>query len=628
MYAEVFCFCGDGLVDYIKDKLKTLPERSGVYIMKNSTGEVIYVGKAKILKNRVKQYFTSGNHSPKVLKMVENIADFEYIITDTEQEALILENNLIKENNPKYNILLKDDKTYPFIKITVNEEFPRIMITRRIIRDGARYFGPYCSNFNVKELVELISEIFCFRKCKKNISSYSNNDKPCLYYQMGKCSAPCAGKISADDYKKAVNDAIDFINGKESSVKEILTRNMKNAAEAYDFETAAIARDRLKAVALIGEKQKIVSASGLDYDAIAVYNDNDMACVEIFFIRSGKIIGNEHYFLSNTDDSSNGVIISEFIKQYYENSTFIPTQLLVQDEIENVSEIEKWLSAQIKKAVKISVPKIGDKYKLISMIASNAKKEHSERQFKIMRDISFKNNALISLQKLTSMDRVPMNIESYDISNISSSAKVGAMVCFAGGKPCRSKYKNFKIKYVSGQDDYMCMAEVISRRIERGLSELESNDGSDSPFLPLPDLILVDGGMGHVNKISRLIKNYSLNIPVFGMAKDERHRTSGLVGLDGNIEIDKSGEAFMLLTQIQDEIHRRAISYHRSLRDGNTLKSELLRIRGVGEKKALILLKKFKSIKKIKDASIEELSEIVGIDETTAKNVFCYFNGE
>ena len=611
----------------IEEKLHTLPDRSGVYIMKNSDGEIIYVGKAKILKNRVRQYFKGHNHTPKVASMVENIADFEYIITDTEHEALILENNLIKENNPKYNILLKDDKTYPFIKVSLRDDFPKVSITRRVIPDGSKYFGPYCSNLNVKELVELVSDYFSLRKCKKNIYESDFDNKPCLYYQMGKCSAPCCGKISKEKYRESVSKVIDFINGKHDYITDVLTHKMKVAAEKLDFETAALLRDRLKSVSLINEKQKIVSATGSDHDAIAVYNANDTACVEVFFIRSGKIVGKEHYFLSHTEDASNGVVIGEFIKQYYENASFIPTQILVQTQPDDSDSIEQWLSEKTGRVVKLSEPKIGDKFKLIEMIASNAKKEHSERELKIMRDISFKNNALVSLQKLIGASNPPMIIESYDISNISGSAKVGAMVTFSGGKPDKSKYRNFKIKYVSGQDDYKCMDEVVSRRIERALTEMENNDESTSSFLPLPDLILVDGGLGHVKTVQNVLLRYNISIPVFGIVKDDRHRTEGLVSQNGSVSIDKSSEAFMLLTSIQDEMHRRAITYHRSLRDKSSLRSELLKIKGVGEKKARILLRHFKSVKKVKEAPLEALLSLEGIDESTAKNVYGYFNG-
>ncbi|MBE7050594.1 MAG: excinuclease ABC subunit UvrC [Ruminococcaceae bacterium] len=612
----------------IEEKLKTLPDKSGVYIMKNSDGEIIYVGKAKILKNRVRQYFKTKNHTLKVARMVENIADFEYIITDSENEALILENNLIKENMPKYNILLKDDKTYPFIKITVNDDFPQIYVTRRVIRDGARYFGPYCSNSDLKEILELISEVFFIRKCKKHICEDKPDKRPCLYHQLGKCKAPCSGHISKEEYRKNVYRAIDFLNGKYDDITQELQRRMKESANEFDFETAAMWRDRINALSIINQKQKIVSATGSDCDAIAVYNADDIACVEVFFIRSGKVVGKEHYFLSNTSDSQSGEIISEFIKQYYDSSSFIPKEIIVQSDFDDRETIEFWLSEKTNRSVHLTVPKIGDKLKLISMISSNAKKEHSEHQLKIMRSISFKNNALTSLQNLTNLENPPLLIEAYDISNISGSAKVGAMVTFKDGKPCKDKYRNFKIKYVSGQDDYSCMKEVLERRIEKGLLEKEKcAEEKDCKFLPFPDLILIDGGEGHMNVGINVVKSYNLNIPVFGIVKDNHHRTNALMSENGQIEVDKSSETFMLLTQIQDEMHRRAITYHRKLRDNSTLKTELLKIGGIGEKKAKVLLKAFRSVKRIKDASFEEIASVNGIDKTSAENVYAYFNG-
>ena len=605
----------------IESKLTTLPEKSGVYIMKNSLGEIIYVGKAKVLKNRVRQYFKGHNHALKVKKMVENIADFDYIITDSEEEALILENNLIKENMPKYNILLKDDKTYPFIKITLNEDFPRVFITRRILRDGAKYFGPYCSNFNLKEVLEIIYDVFPIRRCKKPIYADNTNDRPCLYHQMGKCPGVCFGNYTAEKYMENIKKVVSFLNGNSDDVIKILKDKMTKAADELDFESAAQYRDRMNAVAILGQKQKIVSATGSDCDAIAMYTANDTSCVVLFFVRSGKIVGEEHYFLSGTDEVASGEILSEFIHQYYDSSSFIPHQLYLQHEIDDSEPVEKWLSEKSGHSVKLNVPKIGDKLKLINMIAANAKKQHSERELKLMRDISFKDNALTSLQKITGLSVVPMNI-----SNISGRAKVGAMVTYTGGKPNKAKYRNFKIKYVSGQDDYACMKEVISRRIERALS----TDGADAgnSFLPLPDLILLDGGMGHVDTIVPLIKSYGLNIPVFGIVKDDKHRTNGLVSPNGRIDVDKSGEVFMLLTNIQDEMHRRAITYHRKLRDGSALKTELYRIKGIGDKKAKLLLRTFRSMKAIKEASLEEIEAVNGIDKASAYNVYTYFNGK
>ncbi len=609
----------------IEEKLKTLPEKSGVYIMKNAEGKIIYVGKAKILKNRVRQYFKGNKHTTKVKKMVENIHDFEYIITDSEQEALILENNLIKENMPKYNILLKDDKTYPFIKITVNEDFPRVFMTRRVIRDGAKYFGPYCSNFNLKEVLEIISDVFPLRKCKKQLFSDNLNDRPCLYHQMGKCPGVCFGNVSKEQYMQTVKDIISFLNGNYDAVIANLRQKMLKAADDMDFESAASFRDRINSVSMLGQKQKIVSATGSDCDAVALYSANDISCVVVFFIRSGKIVGEEHYFLSGTDDMSGGDVLSDFISQYYENSSFIPNQLYLQYEIPETELVESWLSSKTGRQVRISVPKIGDKLRLINMIAANAKKQHSERELKIMRDISFKDNALTELQKLLSLTKAPMNIEAYDISNMSGKAKVGAMVTYTNGKPNKEKYRNFKIKYVVGQDDYACMKEVISRRIERGLSESEK--GKEAGFLPFPDVILLDGGKGHVDTIAPLVEAYDLDIPVFGIVKDNKHRTEGLISKSGKIDVDKSSDAFMLLTNIQDEMHRRAITYHRSLRQGSALKTELREIKGVGEKKAKLLLKAFRSVKRIKDATYEEIEAVEGIDKNTAKNVFTYFNG-
>jgi len=614
----------------IEEKLKLLPDKSGVYIMRNVEGEIIYVGKAKVLKNRVRQYFKNHNHPLKVAKMVENIHDFDYIITDNENEALILENNLIKENNPKYNILLKDDKTYPFIKVTLNEEFPRIIMTRRIYRDGAKYFGPYCSNSNVKEILNLLNELFCLRKCKKNI--FKNDiSKPCLYFQLGQCSSPCSGNITPEEYRKSIDMAISFLNGKYDHVITRLNENMKNAADNLDFETAATIRDRISALSDLKNKQKVVSATGKDYDAIALFNSNDVACVEIFFVRSGKIVGKEHYFMTHTSENSTGEIISVFMKQYYENCSFIPGEILVQCEPDDYEFIESWLEELTDRNIKVTIPKIGDKYRLINMIASNAKKEHSDRELKMMRDISFKNNALIMLQSIMKLETPPMNIEAYDISNISGNYKVGSLVSFVNGKPCKEKYKNFKIKYVSGQDDYACMREVIKRRIEHGLNDktkAENNsETSESSFLPFPDVILVDGGQGHVDTVISAIKEYDLSIPVFGIVKDDHHKTDGLVSINGRLQVKKGSEAFFLISAIQDEMHRRAISYNRDLRVKSSLSTELLRISGVGTKKANLLLKTFKSVKKIKDATLEEIMSVAGIDNKTAKNIYEYFNG-
>ncbi len=609
----------------IEEKLKTLPESSGVYIMKNTNDEVIYVGKAKVLKNRVRQYFKSYNHSLKVKKMIENISDFEYIITDNENEALILENNLIKEYKPKYNILLKDDKTYPFIKITVNEDFPRVFTTRRVIRDGAKYFGPYCSSLSLKELIDLMNEVFSLRQCKSQIHENSNGYKPCLYYQLGKCDAPCGGKISKTDYRNKISKVIAFLNGNYDYAINTVREKMKKAADELDFETAAKWRDAIEAISVISEKQKIVSHEASDCDAIAMYNSNNTACIEIFFIRSGKIVGKEHYFVSCNEDISDQFVLSEFIKKYYETSSFLPHQILTQFELFDKEIIEQTLSELAGHVVKAVVPKIGDKYKLITMIAANAKKEHQERELKIMRDISFKNNALSSLMKITGTASAPMHIEAYDISNLSGKYMVGSMVTFINGKPCREKYRSFKIKYVSGQDDYACMYEVISRRIEHGLNE-KDDENSDKRFYPFPDIIFVDGGSAHVQIAKKALSDHNIDIPVFGIAKDDKHKTNSLVTSEKVLPVDRAGEAFMLLTQIQDEMHRRAITHQKNLHEKSLLRTELLNIKGVGEKKSKLLLKTFKSVRRIKDASLEEIASVSGIDKPSAQNIYSYFN--
>ncbi len=618
-------FLGGDNVNDIEEKLKTLPDKSGVYIMKNFDGDIIYVGKAKILKNRVRQYFKSHNHSLKVQKMIDSIADFEYIITDNENEALILENNLIKENKPKYNILLKDDKTYPFIKITMNEDFPRVFITRRVIRDGAKYFGPYCSTVSLKELISLINDVFSLRQCKKLIIENEKKERTCLYHQLGKCSAPCNGSISKEEYRNKINDVISFLNGKYEHALSITNKKMKDAANELDFESAAKWRNAIESISVISEKQKIVSHEASDCDAIAMYCDNGSACIEIFFIRSGKIIGKEHYFISFDEDVSEAFALSEFIKQYYDTATFLPHQLLTQFDLFNKEEIEKFLTDKANHSVKITVPKIGDKYKLINMIASNAKKEHHERELKIMRDISFKNNALSDLQKITKANLVPMHIEAYDISNLSGKYMVGSMVTFINGKPCKNKYRSFKIKYVSGQDDYACMSEIISRRIVHGFKEKDLQT-KEKQFYPFPDMILVDGGIGHVQTVEDVLSDYGLDIPVFGIAKNDKHKTNALVSSKEELLLDKTSEVFMLLCQIQDEMHRRAITHQRKLHEKSTLKTELLSIKGVGDKKALILLRHFKSIKHIKEASLEEISSVPGIDIECAKNIFSFFS--
>ena len=617
----------------INEKLKTLPDKSGVYIMRNSRNEVIYVGKAKNLKNRVRSYFKSHNHPPKVSSMVTNVETFEYIITDSELEALVLENNLIKENMPKYNILLKDDKNYPFLKITVNEAFPRVLMTRRVLRDGALYFGPYQSSYDLKQLIALIKEIYPLRYCSKEFGESFESSRPCLYYQLGKCPGVCANEISKEDYRNIISSVIDFVNGKTGEITRKITDEMHTAASGFDFERAALCRDRLKAIEALSEKQKIVNPNGDDFDALAVYNKNNNSCVQVFFVRRGKVIGREHYFISDTDGVSESKILSEFIRCYYEDSSFIPPIILSECEVVDSLLLEQWLSAKLMRNVKIKVPKIGDNAKLMRMIKANAKKEHSERELKVLRDVSFKNSALTELENLLNLKGAPMLIEAFDISNMGDNSSVGSMVVYKAGKPFTKRYRNFRIKNISSQDDYGSMREVFTRRIQHGLKEL--NDAKElkitvenASFLPFPDVFFVDGGENHRNTVSEVLNNFEIDIPVFGIVKDDSHRTRGLVGPEGEIFVDPKSDAFMLLTNIQDEMHRRAIGYLRNNEAKKTSKSELDQIPGVGEKRKKILLSKFKSLKRIKEATFDELTDVKGIDAQTAKNIMEYFNNK
>ncbi len=602
----------------LEEKIRTLPEKSGVYIMKNSDGEVIYVGKAKILKNRVRQYFKNSNHPPKVQAMVNNIASFEYILSDNEFEAFVLENNLIKKYMPKYNILLKDDKTYPFMKITVNEDFPRVFVTRKVINDGAKYFGPYLSTQTIYELIELIREMFMIRSCTKPFTKDFKKSRPCLYYHIGKCQGVCAKLVDKEQYRKTIDEVISFLNGNYDSFKRQLTRQMLEASENLDFEKAALCRDRLKAIENISKKQKIVSPDGKNTDVIAKHSANNKTCVEIFFIRGGSMIGKEHYYINNTDDIDDSVIISDFITQYYGDASFIPDEIFIQYEIEDRESSEKFLKSLSGKTVHIKTPKIGDNYKLVKMVEMNAKKELSEYELRLAKDAGFINNALSGLMKILKLNGHPLLIEAYDISNISGADKVGAMVTFKNGKRYTDGYRNFKIKNIEGQDDYACMQQVLTRRFTEAIK-------GNKKFTELPDLILIDGGLGHLNAAKEVLDELAPSIPVFGVVKDDKHKTRGLVSKDGEIPIDIKSDEFMLLSRIQDEMHRRAVSYHTTIRDKKNVHSVLDDIAGIGTIRKKALLKHFKTIKNIKNATLEELLLVKEMDTSSAISVINYF---
>ncbi len=617
--------------DRIEQKLKTLPDSSGVYIMRNADGDVIYVGKAKVLKNRVRSYFKGHRHAPKVAAMVANVEDFEYIITDSEMEAFVLENNLIKEHSPKYNILLKDDKTYPFLKITTNEMYPRISITRKVKKDGAKYFGPYLSAIVLRDLIELIKEIFQIRSCSKSFPAEIGKTRPCLYHHIGKCMGVCSGDVTPEKYNEVIKEIIAFLNGRYDEVQQTLTEQMTAAAAAMDFEKAAQIRDHIRAIDTLAQKQKIVSADGADTDAIAFYSKHGKTCFQIFFIRGGSVIGRENYFTDDTEGLDESELLADFVRQYYAQSSFVPKEILLERECDDMELIRRWLSELCGRRVEVHVPKIGDNAKLIKMIKANAEKELSERELKTLRDIKFKNSAIAQLYRLLELDTIPKRIEAYDISNISGDNNVGSMVTFIDARPSTKDYRNFKIKNVVGADDYACMAEVLTRRFERAAAEAEKIKSGEltedkASFSNLPDVIFVDGGQGHVNTVAPIVQKYAPDIPVFGIVKDDNHCTRGIVSVHGEIPIDKTSDAFMLLTNIQDEMHRRAITYNRDLNTRKNLKSELDNIGGVGDVRKKALLRHFKSVKNIAAATVEELMAVKSIDRRSAENIATYFS--
>ncbi|MBU3159473.1 excinuclease ABC subunit UvrC [Clostridium frigoris] len=611
-------------------QLKTLPDAPGVYLMKNNLGEIIYVGKAKILKNRVRQYFkASKNHSVKVKAMVKNIAEFEYIVTDSEMEALILECNLIKKYTPRYNILLKDDKHYPFIKITINEEFPRVFVTRNIVSDGGRYFGPYTDSAAVYSIIELIKQIFPLRTCRRNIKEGVLHDRPCLNYHIGLCKAPCTGYISKEDYGKIIKGALDLLTGKDKSIKDELKKKMESASETLEFEKAVVFRDKIMAIEKINEKQKIIVGNCENEDFINVYVDEKDVCIQVFFLRDGKIVGREHFILNDEAEDVENELIEEFIKRFYGGTAFIPKTIYVPF-ISEVEILEQWLSAKKDSKVTIKIPQKGEKKKTLEMVANNAKITLENFKLKDMQDKEIHKIAMQEITELLKLDEIPDRIESYDISNIMGVDSVGSMVVFEGGKPKTSDYRRFKIKSVIGANDYDSMREILERRFQRGLDEVkrikERNlELSKGKFCVFPDLILMDGGKGQVNVALEVLNNLNINIPVCGMVKDDRHKTRGLIYNNIELVMKSNSQSMHLITRIQDEVHRFAITYHRTLRDKRTLYSILDNIPNIGEKRRRELLKKFGSIDNVKGASAKELTQTPSMDSKSAECVIEYF---
>lgn len=613
-------------------QLKILPDKPGVYIMKNSLGEVIYVGKAKILKNRVRQYFqNSKNHSEKVRAMVKNIAEFEYIVTDSEMEALILECNLIKKYSPRYNIALKDDKFYPFIKITTNEDFPRVYVTRNFAKDGNKYFGPYTNGTAVYEVMGLIKKLFPLRTCKKAIVEGGEPTRACLNYHINLCKAPCAGYISKAEYWEMIDEIISILNGTDTSIIKELKVEMEKAAEELEFEKAAKIRDRILAIELIREKQKMFTVKEGDEDFIDLYTDEKDGCAQVFFVREGKVTGREHFMIENISDDPVKEVISSFIASFYGGTAQIPKTIYVPEEIEDQELIEKFLTEKRGSKVWIKVPKKGDKKNLLDMVRNNAKIMLDQFKEKMVEEKELNKSALTELADVLGLDSLPARIEAYDISNIQGVDSVGTMVVFENGKAKNSDYRRFKIKSVKGPNDYESMREILSRRFSHGLEEVnkikERNlEYSKGKFCIFPDLIMMDGGKGQVNIALEVLKGFGIEIPVCGLVKDDKHRTRGIIFNNEEILIRRGSGLMNLITRVQDEVHRYAITYHRSLRDKRTLHSILEDIPRIGEKRRRNLLMKFGSIDNIKKASMEELLDTPGIDRRAAESIKQYFS--
>lgn len=611
------------------EELKNLPEEPGVYIMHNSEDDIIYVGKAKILKNRVRQYFQkNSNHTPKVLAMVSNIAYFEYIVTDSETEALALECNLIKKHRPKYNILLKDDKHYPYIKVTINEPYPKLMKVRKLQKDGAKYYGPYVSGITLKNTLELVQKLFKPPLCRRRFPEDIRKGRPCLNYHINNCFAPCTGKIGKEEYRQVYFNICRFLDGNHKALVAELTQQMEDASENMLYEKAADLRDKIRAIKDIEEHQKMINTAKQDNrDVIALAREESITFCEVFFIRNGKVIGRESYKIDNTQHSSNEEVMTDFVKQFYQSSEYIPEEILTEYEIEDNDAITEWLRGMKRKKVVISNPKRGDKLHMVEMVRKNADIALGNYKIRVMKEKE-KNTLLDTMQELLRLEQRPARIEAYDISNIQGADNVGAMVVFENGKSAKRKYRLFKIKSFEGADDYASMKEVIYRRFRHALEEEEQiRQGmilrKDAKFLPLPDLVLLDGGTGHLNTITELFEMMETDIPVFGMVKNDKHKTRGLISKTGEIEIIPTSPVFKLITHIQDEVHNAAISYHRKLH--GRIDSELDKIGGIGEKRRKALLTTFKTIDKIKEATIDELLIVKGMDRKSAQSVYNYF---
>ena len=617
----------------IEEELKKLPASPGVYIMHDKHDEIIYVGKAISLKNRVRQYFQSSrNKTAKIEKMVSRIARFEYIITDSELEALVLECNLIKEYRPKYNTMLKDDKAYPYIKVTVEEPFPRILFSRTMKKDKSRYFGPYTSAGAVKDTIDLIHKLWKIRTCSRNLPKDMGKERPCLNYHIKQCSAPCQGFISEADYRTSVEQAVEFLNGHYGPVLSMLKQKMMDASEEMDFEKAIEYRELLNSVKQVAQKQKITSQSMEDRDIIAMARDDEDAVVQVFFVRDGKLIGREHFHVSASTAEEDGQILGSFIKQFYAGTPFIPREIWTQQEFDEMELVGQWLTKRRGQGVKFVVPKKGQKERLVELAAKNALLVLSQDKEKIKREELRTIGAMNQIGEWLGLSGV-RRIEAFDISNISGFESVGSMVVYEDGRPKRNDYRKFRIKTVQGPNDYASMEEVLTRRFEHGLEEKKEYSGETEgnrlgSFTRFPDLIMMDGGRGQVNVALKVLRELGLDIAVCGMVKDDRHRTRGLYFQNVEIPIDRHSEGFKLITRIQDEAHRFAIEYHRSLRSKSQVHSVLDDIEGIGPARRKALLRRFKTPEAVRVASFEELAETEGMNRRAAENVYAFFHGE
>lgn len=609
----------------IQEELKKLPGKPGVYLMHDEKDAIIYVGKAISLKNRVRQYFQSSrNKGAKIEQMVTHISRFEYIVTDSELEALVLECNLIKEHRPKYNTMLMDDKSYPFIKVTVNEPFPRVMLARQMKKDKAKYFGPYTSAGAVKDTIELIRKLYHIRSCNRSLPKDIGKERPCLNYHIHQCQAPCQGYISQEEYRKSIDEVVRFLNGHYDLVLKELEEKMMAASDSLEFEKAIEYRELLTSVQKVAQKQKITDTAGDDRDIIAMASEGEDAVVQVFFIRSGRLIGRDHFYLKSAENDTEGEILSSFIKQFYAGTPYIPAELMLPEEIEDQDIIEEWLTARRERRVHLRIPKKGTKEKLVELAQKNAQMVLKNDRERLKREEGRTIGAVKELEKILGLKGI-IRMEAYDISNTNGFDSVGSMVVYEHGKPKRNDYRKFKIKTVQGPDDYASMNEVLTRRFGHGLRE-QQEESETGGFQIFPNLIMMDGGRGQVNIALEVLEKLHLHIPVCGMVKDDNHRTRGLYFNNTELPIDRNSECFRLITRIQDEAHRFAITFHRQLRSKGQVHSVLDDIPGVGPARRKDLMRCFENIDAIRNTTVEELKELPSMNEKSAQEVYKFFH--